>query len=237
MNEHDFEPVRGLPRLLPRGEHLIWQGSPSWWLVATRVFRIHWIALYFLVLILWRAIETQRSVGQLGTTLDTCATPLLLAALGLGLIAGIAWLFTATTVFTVTSKRLVLRQGIAVPTTTNLPFASIEAARLRADSRGTGDIALQCVAGQRVSWLLLWPWVRPWHFSHPQPSLRGLSSAAEVGALIGDAMRTNEAQTTAGRATTADTAPAPAAGAVRAAASPCRAVHEPAASSGLVMQP
>ena len=34
MSEHhddfDFEPVRGLPQVLPEGERLLWQGAPRW---------------------------------------------------------------------------------------------------------------------------------------------------------------------------------------------------------------
>ena len=32
MSDHDFdfEPIRGLPALLPAGEKQLWQGSPHW---------------------------------------------------------------------------------------------------------------------------------------------------------------------------------------------------------------
>ena len=41
MENHDdfaFEPVRGLPAELPRGERLIWQGAPDWRLLAIQAF-------------------------------------------------------------------------------------------------------------------------------------------------------------------------------------------------------
>ena len=54
-HEHfDFEPVRGLPALLPAGEKLLWQGSPDWRSLAVRAYHVRKIAIYFLLLVLWR---------------------------------------------------------------------------------------------------------------------------------------------------------------------------------------
>ena len=50
MNEHESEPVKGLPDYLPDGESVVWQGEPEWRQVALRVFHIRKVALYFLLL-------------------------------------------------------------------------------------------------------------------------------------------------------------------------------------------
>jgi hypothetical protein len=46
-NHDDYatEPVRGLPATLPRGEFVLWQGTPSWRAFARQVFHTRAIAI------------------------------------------------------------------------------------------------------------------------------------------------------------------------------------------------
>jgi hypothetical protein len=113
---------------------------------------------------------------------------------GLALLTGIAALAARSTVYTLTDRRVVIRQGIALSSALNLPFTVLRSADLRERGDGTGDIALSLTPGQRVSYLWLWPHVRPWRINQPQPMLRSLSDAAAVGETIGRAF----AQATAG---------------------------------------
>ena len=39
MSEYENEPIRGLPGLLPKGEYIVWQGSPDWRGLARRFFQ------------------------------------------------------------------------------------------------------------------------------------------------------------------------------------------------------
>ena len=38
MTEYEAEPIRGLPGLLPKGEHIVWQGAPQWQALSRRAF-------------------------------------------------------------------------------------------------------------------------------------------------------------------------------------------------------
>ena len=78
-----------------------------------------------------------------------------------------------TTVYTITSKRLVMRVGMALPVTINLPFNQIDGASLRLFANGSGDIPLKVTAKERVAYLLLWPHARPFHFA-PSAALPAL---------------------------------------------------------------
>ncbi|MEM1103487.1 MAG: hypothetical protein AAGH48_05230, partial [Pseudomonadota bacterium] len=49
------EPIRGLPEALPEGERILWQGEPTWRQLAVNVFHIRALAIYFGVLMIWRA--------------------------------------------------------------------------------------------------------------------------------------------------------------------------------------
>ena len=53
MNEHDYEPVPGLPAPLPANEAILWQGAPDWKTLARRAMRVRLIAAWFALLIVW----------------------------------------------------------------------------------------------------------------------------------------------------------------------------------------
>ena len=53
MNEHDYEPIPGLPAPLPEGETILWQGAPRWESFARRAMRVRLVAGYFVALAVW----------------------------------------------------------------------------------------------------------------------------------------------------------------------------------------
>ena len=72
----------------------------------------------------------------------------------------LAWLSARTTLFVVSTRRVVLKVGIALPIFYNLPFSQIAGASLRL-ADGTGDVSLGVTKGQRIAYLTLWPAARP----------------------------------------------------------------------------
>jgi hypothetical protein len=186
-DDYAVEPIRGLPERPPAGEQIIWQGSPSWWAMAKHVFHIRAVAAYLLALIAWRA-GVHLQDGQTPAAI-VAALSLLPVSLGaLGLLALLAWLCSHTSVYTITSKRIVMRVGVALPTAINLPFTVIGAAGLRGQGDGPGDICLSLIGEERMAYSNLWPHVRPWHLSRPQPTLRGIPHARQVAEILGQAL-------------------------------------------------
>ncbi|MCA3572713.1 MAG: PH domain-containing protein [Aestuariivirga sp.] len=213
-DDFDFEPVRGLPQLLPRGERMLWQGAPRWQDLAVHAFHARKVVWYFAAL-----AAAQAAFGYAdGETLLEAVRPFQwLVPMGLvaaALLTGVAALSARTTVYTITNKRLVMRIGMALPVTINLPFSKIDGASLRLFANGSGDIPLKVNAKERVAYLLLWPHARPFHFAQPQPCLRCIADADRVAGLMASA-----------RAGTA-TAPLPEAAAGR----PQTATHQPVAA-------
>jgi hypothetical protein len=183
VREHDFEPVRGLPGPLPEGETLLWQGRPSALRLACDAFHIRAVAAYFVVIIGAGAVSALGSGGRLASVLatETAAVPIAIA--GISLLAGLAFLNSRTTVYTITSKRVVLRFGAGFTKAINIPFTVIEAASVKAYGDGTGDLALKLTEANKIAVLQLWPHARPWRFARPEPALRsvaGVSAAAET---------------------------------------------------------
>lgn len=189
-HEHEFEPQHGLPERLPADERLLWQGSPDWRMLARRAFHARGLALYFGVLVGWQVLHVARSGDPLPAMAKAVAWTVALSVLALGLVLALAWLSASTTVYTITDKRVVMRVGIVLVMTFNLPMRRIAAAGLRLDAgspRGTGDIPLQLMGIVRIPYLQLWPHARPWKLSQPHPMLRSIPDAARVAQLLGTA--------------------------------------------------
>ena len=189
VGEHEYEAEPGLPAPLPAGERLLWRGAPDWRLLARRGFHWRKLAAYFGVLIAWRAITMVADGLTLGTALASTLWTVPLAALALGFIALLAWLVASNTVYTLTDRRVVMRVGIVLTVTFNLPLRRIEAARLQTLPGGAGDIALVLNPDDRIGYLHLWPHARPWHFTRTEPMLRALPDAAAVAQLLADALQ------------------------------------------------
>ena len=195
MSEFAFEPVHGLPENLPPGEALRWQGAPHWRALARRAFHVRAVAFYFGILILLRVGFLLADGAALA---ETSLAALWLSILGLfavGILVLLAWLYSRSTVYSITDRRVVIRFGVALPLAVNIPFKIIESAGLRVYPDGSGDIPLTLTQGQKVSYLIMWPNVRPWHFSRAQPMLRAIPDASAVAELLADALRAATAET------------------------------------------
>ena len=189
VGEHDDEAQPGLPAPLPPGERLLWRGAPDWRVLAGRSFHLRKVAVYFGVLIVWRFVTALVDGGTLGTAAATTLWTVPLAGLAMGLIALLSWLVASNTVYTLTDRRVVMRVGVVLTVTFNLPLRRIEAARLHALPGGAGDIALVLHAEDRIGYIHLWPHARPWHFARTEPMLRALPDAAAVSRLLADALQ------------------------------------------------
>jgi hypothetical protein len=179
-HEHDFEAAHGLPEPLPPGERLLWQGAPDWRALARHAFHVRKLVLYFGAILALRFVsQWGPDVGVLDALLATLWL-LPLAAIAVGAAALLAWLVARTTVYTLTDRRVVMRVGIVLTLTFNLPLRHIEAAALHALPDGRGDIALTLDTSTRIAYLHLWPHARPWRMARTQPMLRALPDAAAV---------------------------------------------------------
>jgi hypothetical protein len=186
-HEHEFEAAHGLPEPLPKGERILWQGAPDFSDLATRVFHIRKVALYFVVLVAARGVFLASSGAPVMATLAGMLIPAALAAIALGALAVLAWLTARTTAYTLTDQRVVMRIGIVLTLTFNLPLKRIESAGLQLTSKGFGDIPLALSGGDRIGWLNLWPHARAWQIAKPEPMLRCVPNANAVAVQLQNA--------------------------------------------------
>lgn len=192
--EHELEAAPGLPEPLPAGERILWQGRPHWRLLARDAFHVDAIAGYFALMLALQALLSWRSDDSLAANLLPLLTSASLALVALALLTLSAWLSARTTLYTLTSKRVIMRVGIVLTVSFNLPLRWIAAAHLKARDGG-GDIALELKGSDRIAYLHLWPHARAWYLRKPQPSLRALPDVARAGELLHKAWRERLAQT------------------------------------------
>ena len=186
-HEHELEPQHGLPETLPAGERLLWQGSPQRLRLALDVFHLRAVALYFALLLALRFALVQHDTGSLAEALVSTSWAAALFAVALGLLWLLADLSARTTVYTITDRRVVMRIGIVLSLSFNLPYARIASAELRRRADGGGDLVLDLLPEDKIAYVHLWPHARPWHISHPQPMLRALAAVDQPAALLTEA--------------------------------------------------
>lgn len=187
-DDYAVEPIRGLPENLPAGERILWQGAPSWWELAKSVFHIRAVALYFAVLMIWRASVHWNDPHHAVAAALAGLSLLPVCAFGLSLLALLAWLSSRTSVYTVTNRRVVMRVGVALPTAINIPFKVIESAGVAINNAGAADIPLTLTPSARIPYSTLWPHARPWRLRTPDPMLRGIPDGTRAAGLLRNAL-------------------------------------------------
>jgi hypothetical protein len=208
MQEYEYEPIKGLPEELPEGEYVVWQGSPAWQALAVRVFHTRKLAIYFALLISAHLIYQVMNGAVMSDIALSVSWQLLLSATALGLMAGAAKWYAKKAVFTFTNRRLVLRSGVALPMMVQVPWDSVASAGLHVCDDGTGDILITPKNDRKFYYMLIWPFVRPWHFGHVQPLLRGIIDPEVVAKRLAEVIdeERNTESTSTLRATQVDEA-------------------------------
>lgn len=193
--EHELESAPGLPQALPAGERILWQGQPDWRHLAREAFHVDALVIYFALMIVLQALLSWRGDASLTANLQPLLWSVPLAIVALALLSLSAWLSARTTMYTLTNKRIVMRIGIVLTVSFNLPLRWIAAAQVKPGSDGSGDIALELKGSDRIAYLHLWPHARAWQLRKPQPALRCVPEIAKVSELLHHAWRERIAQT------------------------------------------
>lgn len=192
-DEFETEPVRGIPAKLPEGERILWQGAPDTWKLARRAFHAGPVAIYFGVLMAWSVISGLADGAAAADIGWAIARLTVIGAAAVGVLLLLAYVNHRTTVYTITSRRIVMRYGIALPMSVNLPFRYIASADLKSFTDGSGDLALTLEADRFLGFIHLWPHVRAWRLAKPQPTFRSIDDAASVAGILADAIKADAA--------------------------------------------
>jgi hypothetical protein len=184
----------GLPHGLPTGETLLWQGKPDFRRLLMDAFRLRMLSVYVGVIVLWSVASAAFAGYDPREILASAVWAIGLGALALALIMLMAWLTARSTIYTITSRRVVIAHGASIRKHLNLPFAKIEAAGIRINDQGFGDIPLTLDARTRLSYILLWPHVKAGKKAGVEPMLRAVPDAGSVAKLLADAWAAHQGE-------------------------------------------
>ena len=137
-DDFDGEPIPGLPQRPPAGERILWQGSPDWRATAIRTFHVGWVAVYFAALLAWGVVDAMMDGAGALAAVASLAYLLPVTLILVAVIGIVSRVVARTTIYTITTPRVVMRFGVALPMAVNFPFrlvagAAIKAARSCAD--------------------------------------------------------------------------------------------------------
>jgi hypothetical protein len=176
-----------LPSDVPAGERILWHGRPQAISLARRAFRADYVAGWFVFMSVWNFALAETDTGLADAAISAAKT-LGAGVLAVAILLLLAWLTSRTALYVITSRRVVMKVGIALPIFFNCPFTTINSASVRSYGDKTGDIPLALGSGDRIAYLHLWPHARPFRFSNPEPALRCVANAPAVAEILGRAL-------------------------------------------------
>lgn len=183
-----LEPQRGMPEPLPEGETVLWQGQPDWVGLMVGAFRLRWIIAWFIGMTGWRLISGVATGTPADGLIGMAAVSAVFLVAAVLVVSLLAYGMSRAAIFTITTKRVVLRHGFAIRKYVNVPFARMESAKLKPHGSRVGDIAIQLSEPNKIGYLHLWPFARPFRYLNTQPMLRALKDADGVARLLADAV-------------------------------------------------
>ncbi len=182
-NQPDIIPD-GLPDHLPEGERLLWQGRPDWKRLAINAFHVRKVAIYFAVLILVQGAWKLSHGAALTEALQSVPKLIGLAISACAILLVIAYASARSTRYTLTSKRVLMKVGIALPVIINLPLRQIDGVSFATTGNDCGTVCFKTGGNVRLAYLLLWPHAMPWQLTKPKPAFRDIPNVEEVASRL-----------------------------------------------------
>jgi hypothetical protein len=157
------------------------------------VLHVRAVVVYFTLLMAWRFAVDLHDGHSVADGMVSAAWILALATIALGLMVAYAWGVKRSTTYTVTSERLILRHGLALPVTVTVPLGLVESVDLKRHADGSGEIAIAVSPKARLAYVMIWPHARPWRFARPEVALRAIDDVDAVATKLAEALATNVA--------------------------------------------
>lgn len=180
----ELDGERSVEDRIPPGERILWQGEPRTWPLARRAYHAGLVTIYFAVLVAW-SVGARWTDGEPVRDIAVAASVIAAVwAAAMSLLLLLAWLQKRSTAYMITSERVVMRFGVALPITLNVPFRHVAAADMKLFADGTGDISLRLTGERFIGFVPLWPHVRAWRLARPEPTLRAVPEAASVSDVL-----------------------------------------------------
>ncbi len=178
-------------RLAP-GELVVWQGKPTFRCVVRDIFHLRGVSLYVAALLALDAYQAWAKQIPLAKAIHNSVPLFLGLAVAAAIFTALAYMTARTTQYTITSRRVIMKYGMALPATLSLPYRQIVGASVQVDSDHSGRIALLLRADNHMPYLKLYPLARAWKLARPEPMMRAVPQVALVASLVTRALQAAE---------------------------------------------
>ncbi|MEM7527470.1 MAG: photosynthetic complex putative assembly protein PuhB [Pseudomonadota bacterium] len=206
-------PCGASPRCSPKASRCCGKARPSWKALALRGVATKFVMGWLAIIVAWKISALIGGTLTLVEAARLLLMQLCLAAVAVGIFAGIAYATAEQTIYTITNRRVVLRFGLMMDLSVNLPFTQIGKLDLRRHRDGTGDLVLGLQGDlQGLSIIHIWPNSLPWHWFSPTPMLRALPEPDHAGQILADALKADLVRRGDGALAEPDARPTPDAG-------------------------
>lgn len=169
---------------LEPGERILWQGRPEASSLRRHLLKSRWLVAYAAGLLIWKLVLIVWIRGLSSQEVLDTATLVVQGLVLVGIAAYFAWALARGTTYTLTDLRIIIRHGIALPGTADIPLRALRSVAVRIHDDGTGDVALSVRDGGSIGFAKLWPHARGLELSRPVPMLRGVRDAAVLGSVV-----------------------------------------------------
>ena len=171
MYKIDKTPPKDVLSVIPENEEVIWHGRPNLRRFSLSALGLRYLMLYLLII----SITTFSSnFGNLTLLLflqmmfpyiiSCCLAGIILVMIGISQVI--------PTVYVITSKRIIIKSGLALIFMLNVPFDKVANIDKKVFNDGCGDISFKLIGNKRIPFFAGWPSVRPWYFNDPEPTFR-----------------------------------------------------------------
>lgn len=179
-------PPKDILSVIPKDEVIIWHGRPDLRRFCLTAIGIKYILVY-LIIITCSIIYTRYGDFNLITFLQVLVPYLLSCCLAIMLLVIVGISQVLPTVYVITSKRVIIKSGLALIFMLNVPFDKIASIDKNHYSDGSGNISFKLISKKRVPFFASWPSVRPWYFSNPEPAFRCIADVDVIALKLSEA--------------------------------------------------
>ena len=176
-------PPKDILSAIPTGEKIVWYGRPDIRRFCLSAMGLKYVLVYLLFAIIFDIYSNLEGPG-ISSYIGGILPYILSFSLALILLVLIGISQVVSTFYVITSKRIIIKSGVALIFMLNVPFSKIYNIQKQELSDGTGSISLELLGNKRIPFFACWPSVRPWYFNNPQPTFRCISDVNVVALYL-----------------------------------------------------
>jgi len=179
-------PPKDILSIIPEDEKIIWYGRPDLRRFCLTALGLKYI-FFYLIIIFFSILYARFGDFNFIKIVQVLFPYLISSFLAVLLLIIIGTSQVLPTIYVITSRRVIIRSGLALIFMLNVPFDKIASIDKNHYSDGSGNISFKLISNKRVPFFASWPSVRPWYFSNPEPTFRCIADVEVIALKLSEA--------------------------------------------------